>query len=299
MVAIDQLLQATMRAALVSTVAVAVGWWASADLLVATVLVPFVVVMVVLPLAGLGSRAWREVADRATPLVDAVLLPVLDDLRRQAGTLPPFGWYVGGGRFGLGGEGAHIARGSRAARVVLQSQLCQGPVPLVEAIAAHELGHVRTIRYGPGPAASRVIAGGAALVLLGALLHVLLGDRPVGPWELGVGLVALGPVAVVQAGRSRAGEAEADRFSAPLLADRAASAAAVRQFLVATGVDLEPRGLRRWLARYPPARVRVALLCSATGASSPSRERRRSAGCRRTFTALSAWRRSRRRTIGR
>lgn len=276
-VIIDQVVQALARAATIGAAAFAVHWWVGARWPVALVVVPVLGAVLRRPIE-LVAWWWRrrlddlEVVPRsAWPSALAALgppwPPVLFDLFRT------------GRRAARRGEGGYVVRGPTRARLVLDGDLFGAPPAELAAVAAHELGHVQTIRYGLAAAGRRgmAVAGVVALAGLGARLAVpaglvgaegATGHPAIGPWAvaavLAVDLLVLAPLSALWARRV---EAAADRFAATRLADGRASAMAVRRRLLADGVDIAPCGLRRLLARYPDAAQRLDLLDSCSSAT--------------------------------
>lgn len=279
-VTLDQCSRALARALAAAVASVAVAVAVAMPRWVALVLGPLIV-GVAWPALRWAEQRWRHRVDRVTALAEPG--PVLDDLVARAGaTLAmPVRWLVADARWGPGVEGGWTEATSRAVSIVIDRRVFDGGRALLEAVAAHELGHAvaapdggrrrsrsrprSRARSGLRLAMRSIAAGASAAFVVTAVLVVLVGRRPLGPLDVLVAAAVLVGVGLLGATWRRREEAAADRYGATLLSDRAASAAAVRRLLVEQGVDLRPQGVRRWLAVYPPATTRLELLAGTDG----------------------------------
>ena len=259
-VVLDELGQFLGRAALCGAGVGLLAWWSACPPVVGMLVVPGAAVVAV-ALSGPVHRVWRFRVDRLVELPFEALPP----LRIGAQALPdpravPVRWYRGGPATSRRGEEGFVFRCRSGASVVLSPAVLHGPSALLEAVAAHELGHVRALRPARDELALRmaavaVVACGAGL----ALSRVLAGAVP-GLWFV-AGIAGAGELAgVALLSRRRRAEADADRWASAAVADPSECVRAVRHRLVEAGADLAPRGPRRWRSAYPPASVRLDLL---------------------------------------
>lgn len=269
-VVVEQVALAVVRAVVVGAAAGTAGWWGRADPWVALAGVPL--------LAGLvrgGAEplvaALRQRRDQVRPLAEGAeqqLLAALAQRARALRPLPPLAWAQGRGALTRRGEMAYASLQGAWVRIVVDVGVLAGEPALLEAVAAHELGHARALRPGLVGLARRAGGFAMAAALVGLVVRVVLDGEAVSPATLAGPLA--GPTAgamaalmllnVVSAARSRRLELAADRFAAGLVSDPLASGAALHELLIRAGSDLAPRGLRRGLARYPGAEQRLQLL---------------------------------------
>jgi len=271
-VVLDQLIQAVWRAVVVAIGVLGVAWWSAQSAAVASAVVPAVVPAMGY-LLGAVARGWRLRFDRAVPIAPGSLPLPLAALVARVPAAASVQWYRGGAPTAWRAEGGYTLGDGRRAAVVLSPEVLAGPVALVEAVAAHELGHVRSVaeghtgKYAQLVRLGRMVAVVAGFAATGAVLRVWCDGRPPGLWAVAAALPVAAAGAAAAAAAGRRSEAAADRWSVATLADRRGAAQATRSLLLQAGVDLEPRGLRRWFVTYPSASWRLSLL---SGEASPA-----------------------------
>ncbi len=259
-VVLDEVLQVLGRAVLCGAGVGLLAWWSACAPVVGLAAIPAAIAVAV----GLGSaveRVWRFRVDRVVEVPREALPPSL----RAATQHVPVRWYRGGSAPSHRGEDGYVLGRRSCAVVVLSSEVLDGPPALLEAVAAHELGHVHALRRGRTGAAVRVVAVAVVAAGAGLVLGRHLAGAVPGLWFV-AGVVVAGELAgAVWLVRRRHAEAAADRWAAAVVADPSACVLAVRLRLVQAGVDLAPRGLRRWRSAYPPASVRLDVLAGGKG----------------------------------
>ena len=268
----DVMVRAVWSAVVVAASVSAVVAWRGAPPVVALAVVPigmsFGVPAVLFAARRFGPRL-RLAADAAEPLPADRLPAVL--ARLDAAVAPGLQprWYRAGAPGAARGEGGYVIGPGPQPVVVLAPDVLDGPPALLDAVAAHELGHVAA-GHRPGrarrwwPVAAGV--GGAAVgVAVGVALPLVPGLGEPGRWHVLAVFAVRAAVVPVDAWWSRREEAAADRWAARRVTDPEAAADAVCRQLVADGADLRPTGVRRWWAHHPAVGERLALLAAGDG----------------------------------
>jgi len=272
-VVLDVVVGALWSAVVVAVSAAAVVAWRDAPPVAALGAIPigmsFGVPAVLLAARRFGPRL-RLAADAAEPLPADRLPAALTRLDVAVAPWLQPQWYRAGAPGAARGEGGYVLGGGRRPVVVLAPEVLDGPPALLDAVAAHELGHVAVgrrpgggRRWWPVPVGAVAAAAGVAV---GAALPLVPGLAEPGPWHVLAVFAVRAAVLPVDAWSSRREEAAADRWAAKRVADPEAAAGAVYRALVAAGVDLQPGGMRRWWARHPAVAERLAVLAAGDGA---------------------------------
>jgi len=263
-VLLDELAQFLARAMVWGVSVGLLAWWSACPPVVALLVVPGLVVVAVV-LSGPVRQVWHARVDRLVEVPLEVLPQTLWTAVRALPGSVAVRWYRGGPATSRRGEDGYVFRRGSGAAVVLSPEVLDGPPALLEAVAAHELGHVRALRSGPVGATVRTVAVAVAVFGVGLALRRHLAGAVPGLWFV-VGAVLAGDLAgAVLVERRRRAESAADRWAASVVADPSACATAVRLRLVQAGIDLAPRGLRRWRSAYPPASERLDVLVRGHG----------------------------------
>jgi STE24 endopeptidase len=225
------------------------SWWPAAAAAGAAVWV--------LAVGFLAPIVLEPIFNRFTPLEDEALAESLRTLARRAG-VPVRDVLVSDASRRTRKVNAYVSGIGATRRVVLFDTLLRAaPVPELEVVVAHELGHRR----------ARHVAKGTLLAMLGAAAGVLAlwallddpGDPAVAPRILLIASVLELVGLPFETALSRRWERQADRFSLELTGDREAFRSVHRRLATTNLSDLDPpRFVYRLLFTHPTPPERLA-----------------------------------------